>query len=1152
MYLSALCKSRIYRDFPLLKAWSVLTKTLRRWDFIQLFQSKKSDQNKFRRCRWKPIFLAMKLTSILLFAAFLQVSAKSYTQTVTLNMQNAQLEKVLKEIEKQTKFIFFYENGLLQNAKLVTISVSEGSLDQTLSLCFRDQPYEYKIVKTTIFVKRKEVLQVDRAQMTAMDNGEVKGRVVTKEGEPLISANIVNKRTGKGTTTDANGNFLLHDVNLNDLLVITYTGYAPQNIKVSDFVLTLVMEPAVSQLDQVVMQAYGQTTQRFNTGNIAKVSSEEISKQPVINPLQALQGRVPGLVITQTSGYGSAPFKVELRGRNNINRSFTSEPLYIIDGVPITVSEINGKSSYLTGSTGFLQNSISTPAGGQSPLFSINPNDIESIEVLKDADATSIYGSRAANGVIIITTKKGKPGKTKLNGSISRGVTAVTRKWEMLNSQQYLEMRKEAFKNDGKSMTSANAYDILIWDTTRYTDWQDYVWGKMGEVTDAQLGLSGGANQITYRLGTGFNRRTDITSTSGSDERFSISSNITYNTSNHRFSLSFNNAFSYSKSDMVFMPGGLTPLLPPNAPDIYDANGKLNYVGWKPGFYPFSNLFQPYTSKTKFLNSNLILSYEISKGLTFRTSFGYNTSTVKQTKFTPISSLDLTRGPQTGAANFGNNEISNWIIEPQLEYNSFWGIGKVNALVGSTIQSNTTEGSDVSGTGYSSDLLLHTISNAPSQYANQFFGKYRYSGLFARINYNLADKYIITLSGRRDGSSRFGEGKQFGNFGAVGLAWIFSEEKLIKDHLKFLSFAKIRGSYGTTGSDAIGDYQYLTRWSSLNAPSYGGVSPLEPMQHSNTEYHWSTNRKLEAAIDIGLFRDKLSFSVAWYRNRCNDQLLLFPLATYTGFGYVTANSPANVQNKGLEISATARILNVNKIKWNINFNTSINKNKLLSYPDIEQSPYAQQLIVGKSLNLIRKLHFTGVDPQTGLYTIEDKVKDGTISTSYGDADDRFVYEIDPRLTGGLGTYFSYSGIDLSLFFVIVKQKYGLNAFYTNAATPGAINNTSRYIFDNRWRKPGDQSQFAKFTTAPDNTYSYFYNSDGVYTDASYIKLSTLALGYNLPGNLIKKTGFESIRFTINAQNLFVITKYKGIDPETQNFGGMPPAKVITGGVTFNF
>lgn len=1099
----------------------------------------------------------MKLTAILLLTACLQVSAKGYSQRVTLSVKDAPLEKVFASIERQTDYNFMYNHELLKTGRPVSIQLKDATLEEILLACFKEQPFTYAIVNKLIVIKGKNGTIVSSSaewirMNTPPSTVDIRGRVINKEGEPLASATVVLKRTGRGTQTDANGNFSLKDVNPNDILEISYTGYNTQSLKIGDrTTFTFILDFANNELDQLIVQAYGQTTRRLATGNIAKVTSEEIAKQPVINPLQALQGRVPGLVVTQTSGFASAPFKVELRGRNNINDRITSDPLYIIDGVPLTISEIAGSSSYINGPSGFSQNGISTPAGGQSPFFSINPEDIESIEVLKDADATAIYGSRAANGVILITTKKGKSGKANFNININQGVSQVTRYWDMLNTQQYIEMRKEAFNNDNITMTQSNAYDILTWDTTRYTDWQKYTWGRTGKTTDVQMGLSGGNNQTTFRISTGYNHRGAITSVSGSDQRASASFNLAFRGYNNRFNLSFSNSYSFSQSDMVHMPGTNVVRLAPNTPDVIDSIGKLNYSGWKPANYPVANLFQPYTAKTNFLNSNLTISYQLLNGLSFRSSFGYNSSNVKQTKFTPISSLDPNTSP-TGIAIFGSSDISNWIIEPQIEYNNLISKGKFSILIGSTIQSNSTEGQSVTGSGYTSDLLLKTISNAPSKNANEFLGQYRYAAIFGRITYNWANKYILNLSARRDGSSRFGEGKQFGNFGAFGVAWIFSQESLFKKHLQFLSFGKIRGSYGTTGSDAIGDYQYLTRWSSSGTFPYSGSPSLLPLQHANDQYHWPTNRKLEAAIDLGVLKDRISLSIAWYRNRCNDQLISFPLALYTGFNTVTANSPAFVQNTGWEFNITGKIIATKNFNWSLNFNTGINRNKLLSYPNIEQSPYANLYMVGKSLNIVKKLHYTGVDPQTGLYTFEDLNKDGNISRTNGTADDRIIFDVNPKFTGGLGTNLSYKGIELSSFFYVVKQ-IGINALYSFGANPGTRNNTSTYMFNNRWQNPGDIAKIAKFTTGSGGpSYSNFYDSDGAYTDASFIRLSNLSLSYSLPETFIRKAGIQAIRLRVSAQNLFTITNYKGIDPETQNFGGMPPAKVITGGLNFNF
>jgi TonB-linked SusC/RagA family outer membrane protein len=1104
----------------------------------------------------RKIVLVMKITAVLLLAAILQVSAKGWGQEkISLTFNNAPLEQVLNSIHSQANVEFIYRTDYVKDKK-VTVNVSNASLKTVLDLCLHNQQLTYDIFGKNVSIhpeKREEGKPATNGvQFNSRPPGEIRGHVANDKGEPLVGANITVKRTGKGTITDANGNFKLSDVTTDDIIVTSYVGYQSQSVKVGNKAfVSFLLKDANNELDQVVMQAYGQTTQRFNTGNIAKVTSEEIAKQPVINPLQALQGRVAGLTVTQTSGYGSAPFKVEIRGRNNINDKFTSDPLYIIDGVPLTISEVAGGSNYAGGSPGFIQNKIGNPANGQSPFFSISPSDIESIEVLKDADATAIYGSRAANGVILITTKKGKAGKTKFNGSFNQGFSAVTRHWEMLNSDQYIQMRKEAFKNDGISMTPTNAYDLITWDNNRYTDWQKIIWGSIGKITDAQIGLSGGNNQTTFRVSSGYTRRTDITTFSGSDQRFSLSQGLGFRSVNQKFFLSFNNIYSFTQSNMVFLPGN-SALLPPNGPDIYDSVGKPNYRGWKPSNYPFTNLFQPYMSKTNFLNSNLILNYELLTGLTLRSSFGYNYADNRQSAFSPISSLDPSIPNQTGSSTFGRNTNRNWIIEPQIEYVRVLAKGRVDALVGGTIQSNLTDGLSVIGSGYTSDLLLGTISNAPGKNANEYSGQYRYAAIFGRINYNWQNKYILNFSARRDGSSRFAEGKQFGNYGAIGAAWIFSQEELIKKNLSILSYGKIRGSYGTTGSDIVGDYQYLTRWSSSGTFPYSGNSVLVPTQHSNEQYHWPTNKKLEAAIDIGLMKDRISFSIAWYRNRCNDQLVSFPLATYTGFNSVTANSPANVQNMGWELNARGIVLQNKNFKWTISFNTGVNKNKLLSYPNLAQSPYFNLYAIGQPLNLVRKLHYTGVNSQTGLYTFEDRNKDGIITTNKTDStDDRFIIDANPKFIGGLGTNFSYKGIELSLFFNLVKQK-GINALYSVGATPGSINNIPVTVFNNHWQKTGDQSEFAKFTTGSDISFTNFYNSDAVYTDASYIRLSTLSIAYSLPEKFIKKIGFQSIRLLINAQNIFTITKYKGIDPETQNFGGMPPSKVVTGGISFNF
>jgi len=1112
----------------------------------------------------------MKLTSLLLVTVYMNVWATGFGQKVTLSGKDLPLEKVFSMIKKQTGYAFFYDYSIFQDTKPVTLNLKDAEIEDAMRVCLWDQDLDFSITNKTISVVKKMVKKAETARGGDPEKTiKAQGTVLAEGGQPLSGATVTIKQTKRSTLTNAKGEFELIGIPNKAVLVITYIGYNTQQITFDEKTpIQVRLTAAVNQLDEAVVQAYGTTSQRLITGNIGKVTSSEIERQPVMNPLMAIQGKVAGLDISQTSGFASAPFKVELRGRSTVG-DFSADPLFVIDGVPLSFADVSGQSNYSGGSSGFLQTGFGGPANGQSPLFGINPADIESIEVLKDADATSIYGSRGANGVILISTKKGKAGKTKFNLHLQQGIEKVTRFYKMLDTKQYVIMRNEAFKNDQMTYGAipgvtipdeGNAYDLVLWDTTKYTDWQKALWGGQGKTTDIQTGLSGGDSRTTFRLGAGYNRTTNILSVSGSDQRATVSMNITHRSVNQRLNIGMTAAYSYTQSDMIFLPGAVN--FAPNAPAIYDSTGKPNFTGWggntnnldARGAYPFSGLFQPYVSKTNFLNSNLVLSYQLMKGLSLVTSFGYNTANANQQQFNPIISLDPASKP-TGTSNWGYNSNKNWIIEPQLTYNSVIARGKLSALVGGSAQQTNTDGLLITGSNYTSDNLIKSVTAAPKVTSRENYGEYKYSAVFGRITYNWDNKYIVNLNARRDGSSRFGPNKQFGNFGSVGVAWVFSEEPWVKDHLTVLSFGKLRASYGTTGSDAIGDYQYLSRYSSNNGQPYNGISVLVPTQASNTEFQWQVNKKLEAAVNLGLFKDQINVQVAYYRNRCGNQLVGYPLPLFTGFPNVTANSPALVQNDGWEFTGLAKVFNGKKFSFSVDFNLSINRNKLVSYPDFNLSPYVGTFIVGKPLNIVRRLHFIGVDPQTGQYAFYDKNHDGIITIDYSgkNSDDTYVLDMSPKFFGGLGVNMGYESFQLSLFFNFKKQ-IGFNAISQGVNPPGYINTNQRIDVLSRWQKPQDITNVARFTTQPTLfDASYFpYGSDAGRTDASYIRLSNLSLSYNLPVNYIRKINMESCSIFLHMNNLFIITRYKGIDPETQTFGAMPPSKTIVAGLSFGF
>lgn len=1104
----------------------------------------------------RPFSLKLVLAISLLFS--IPATADTFGQTVTFSGNNVSLQKVFQVIQDQTGYGVFIDHTLLIQTRNVNLTVKDATVQEVLRLCLKSQPLPltFAIEGTTITILKKKEEEISAPAALGGPGGKIEGIVYNEAGQPLGGANVTVKETGRGTITNAKGEFVISGVPVNGTLVVSFIGYAPQMVKIKDGskVMTY-LKVTKNELDKVVVQAYGTTTQRLNTGNIVTVTKEQIERQPVMNALAALEGAVPGLIVTQTNGYASAPFKIELRGRSTISTDQPSEPLYIIDGVPQMVLNL-GTSNYDHGSSGFDQAGLS-PAGGQSPFFSINPSDIESITVLKDADATAIYGSRGANGVIIINTKKGKAGKTIFDINAYQGISKITKRYSVLNTRQYLQMRREAFKNDqgtyglipGVTIPDAsNAYDLLTWDTTRNTDWQKFYWGGMGHTTDAELSLSGGDKQNTFRIAGSYHYETNIFTKSGSDTRTTLQFNYTHKSLDQRLTLSFTSVYSATKSDLIAIQGNV--LESPDGPTVFDSQGDLNWSGWKPvqgNLGPWGSLFAPYTSKTGFLNDQFNFGYQLAKGLIFSTQVGYSSAHSSNYFATPIVSQDPEYSPK-GYARAGNTNNTNFIVEPQLDYKNILWKGKLNILLGASTQSVSTDFNSLYGYGYTNDNLINSIGSAPLRQGNDGYGQYKYASIFGRINYNWGDKYLLNLSARRDGSSRFGPGKQYGNFGSIGAAWIFTEENWLKQKQSVFSFGKLRASYGVTGNDQIGDYGYLTQWSPQNLLPYQGSSAYLPLLHANPNLEWETNYKLEVALNLGFFNDRVTAEVSWYRNHCGNQLISYPLSIITGFSHVIENSPALIENKGWEIILKGKIIDTKTFGWSVNFNIGANRNKLLAYPNLATSSFASVFTIGQSLSTKYLLHFTGVDPLTGQYTYQDKNHDGQITYYYNQGhNDLYNRDMAIKADGGFGTDFRYRGLQMNLFFNF--RKWILPSAILNGQ-PGTIEvNQSSLVLDH-WQKPGDRARFSSFTTQYRQSDAYFGSSDGAYSDASFIRLRNISLSYDFPAHWIRKANFQGCKIYLRAENLFIITKFNG-DPESGGIGSLPPAKIITGGLQFN-
>jgi TonB-linked SusC/RagA family outer membrane protein len=1099
----------------------------------------------------RKLFLVMRLTTVLLFISLMQLSAKTLAQRVTLDERGVPLEKVLEKVRRQSGFDIFFDRKIL-DGNTVSVKVSKVSPEEAIKAILTGLPLKYLIDGKSIVINESSFMDAVRNRISDLLKPAltITGRVINRKAESLGGTQVIIKRTGKGTSTDEQGMFSLKDLENTDSIVFSYIGYKTKTVAVPlKSPLTVVMEEATNGLDEVKIMGYGTTTQRLTTGNITSVRADEIARQPVMNPLLALQGRVPGLEIT-SGGYEAGPVQIEIRGRQALNTSFSSDPLYIVDGVPLTVLEVGNALG-----RGLDVTSIS-PAGGQSPLFSLNNADIESIDVLKDADATAIYGSRGANGVILITTKRGKPGITAVDLNVSQGLSLVSGKWDMLNTEQFLAMRKEAFANDGKTPTPATAGDIFN-RTDQQTDWQEYLWGGTGQWTNLQAGLSGGTQLTTFRLSGGYNSTKDITVSHGDNIKASFAVNLQNKSANQRFTTTASLNYSYVKINQISQ--GISVMLAPNAPSPYNSSGGPNMEEWRAfnNSYNFSNLFQPYENTTKFITGNVGFSYVIVKGLTAKINFGYNNSIVNNILSQPaLSKFSTTNDKQTGNALFGVTQVNNWIAEPQLSYSGQVGKGRLNLLLGGTYQDNATSGNRLSGSGYTNDALLGSISAAPIVTAIDNSAQYKYAGIFARAGYNFENKYILNLNGRRDGSSRFGPGKRFGNFWSVGAAWVGSEENFFKEFVpKEISFFKFRASYGITGSDNVGDYKYISLYGNLTPvlPTYNGITPLLPQLMGNENFHWQENKKFEAAIDISFLGDRINLEAAYYSNRCDNQLISFPIPSYTGFTSVVANSPADVRNSGWEFTLDARLVSQKNFSYNMTFNFGMNKNILLAYPGLETSPYANIYRVGEPLSIVFLYNYMGVDPLTGQYAYEDITKDGKISaTSTGvrgvRGDDRYVpINTAPKFSGGWGHQFSYKNFSLNAYFTFRKQ-IGQNAIGRLGGGPNIA--LEQYL--GRWQKVGDIAQYARLTTTSTPNDINYSVSTAAYSDASFIRLQNVAISWALPKPWAKKVGMSGLNVNFNAQNILVITGYKGMDPGVQIFGSMPLARTFTAGLSCSF
>ncbi|MFT4202633.1 MAG: SusC/RagA family TonB-linked outer membrane protein [Chitinophagaceae bacterium] len=1083
--------------------------------------------------------------STVLGAGSLLVSPQLKAQKVVVQQQQVTVEQFFADLKKQTGYSFLWDNALLDGKKSLDIRKPQQTLQGALSAALEGTNLSYRIQNKIVYIVRKNV-DVKEEKLL------LQGTVTTATGLPLSSASIVVPGTPFGTMSDTTGHFILGNVPNGATIIVSYPGYLDQSYKTTKSeILSFVLKEKDSGLDEVVIVGYGKTTKRKNTGAVSSITSDIIERQPIDNPLLALQGAMPGVELTQDNGLPGAAVRVSIRGANNTLSSGGSLPLYVIDGVPFTLFNGGSPASDNLNSYGSFGSN-----GGVSPFSLIAPEDILRIDVLKDADATAIYGSRGANGVILITTKKGSAGRTSVNVNASTGFGKVGAYIPMMNTEQYLAMRQEAFTNASVTPTTTTAPDLLVWSQTDYTDWQKFLIGHTARNSKIGTTISGGNGNNTFLFTTDYRNQGTVYGNDFNAQTFSNRLNAGHKSANGRFSIDASASYTYMKTFLPTTDLAGIYALAPNYP-LYDSLGNLNWTSTN----PLSYFQRTSTNKSNNLITNVNLSYKILPSLSVKLNGGYTKTQLKQMVVTPASAVNST-STTSNSLTYADNSNENYILEPQAEYITKISKGKLSALVGTTFQQSNATGVTLLGTGFASASMITAIGNASTvtvTYNN--YSLYKYNAFFGRLNYDWEGKYLLNATFRRDGSSRFGSNHKFGNFGAVGAAWIITEEHFMQN-IPVISFAKLRGSYGLTGNDQITDYRYASTYSiGSSTYSYGGTTILYPTNIPNPDLQWETVKKLDIGLELGFLKDRIMLKSDYYRNRQSKMLTYVTLPTQVGSSTYLGNLNGLVQNKGFEFELTTKNIITGNFSWTTSINWTTINNKLLDFKDKDKFYYSSSYVIGQPTNLKMAYHYIGPNATTGLPQFEDMDGDGSITY----ANDRYVAKYGKPSFGGITNTFSYCGVTLDFSFQYVHRYGTKNATLTTNYNPYgyAMTNQSTALLD-RWTSTNTDAYFPKASASYSSLYSTLASSDYNWGDASYLKLRNVNISYSVPKKWLRKLNITNLSVYAQGQNLYTWKKQKFVyDPNTTVSGtgsslgtgtyiALPQLRTIVFGINCSF
>jgi TonB-dependent starch-binding outer membrane protein SusC len=971
---------------------------------------------------------------------------------------------------------------------------------------------------------------------------EVTGKVTdAKDGAPLQGVTIKVKGSSQATVTDAAGLFKISFTGNKAVLQLSYVGFEDIEYPVSAAGAIIIgMVPGTRSLNEVIVTGYGSQIKRDVTGNIARIKGKEIENVPLPSVDAALQGKAAGVFVNSQSGKLGQSVTVRVRGNSSISAS--SQPLYVIDGVPVTTDD---QSSY---------------GGNTNPLTDLNPNDIESIEVLKDASAGAIYGSRAANGVILITTKRGKIGRTSVSVNYQRGVSQATRKVKFLNSEQYAELFLRATKytdeffgtplNDPSSETTFakdwmayHSFDKWTTDPKTSYDWQDQAFQK-GVYQQADVQMSGGNEKtkffgsIQYLDQSGIMVGNNLDRVSG---RLNLDHKA-YNWLSMGFTMGLartlnrrlpdDNAFSNPLQSVAFMP--MTPFTDPNTGlPTGTPPGDLNV-----GLYYNPRLTVDYAKFTQEVYRNFSNAYatvKILPGLLFQSEFGADIlSQNEEGYFQSQTVRNQTRAARGVGQNFGTF-VTNYNTNNYFNYSKTFTKHSIDATAGMQYQQSTSKYNFTEGLDFPSDAYRKIASAATKSGGSSSESNFRFASIFLRGNYKFNDRYLASVSIRRDGSSRFGANSRYGYFPAASLGWVISEEGFMQK-VKAISFLKLRASYGQVGNAEIGNFPQLGLFA--GDAGYAGAAGQRPSQIANPDLKWETTTQTDIGLDFGLLDNRITGEIDYYVKQTSGLLLNVNIPATSGFSTQTRNV-GTLENKGYEFVLNTQNL-VGKFKWNTSLNIAFNKGKVV---DIDGQVIEggisnmNRVMEGQPVGVFYAVEYAGVNPANGdaQFYLNTKDANGQFDRSkvnaagYNQAQRVVVGDPNPDYIFGVTNNFSFKGFDLSVFLngVMGNQVniYGMGRF-SSANFRFEDNQTVDQI--NAWTTPGQQTDIPQARWLFNNGAQV---SSRYIVDGSFVRLRTITLGYNVPSKIMSKIKVERLRVYASALNLYTFTKYPYWDPE---------------------